>query len=127
MAPRKKSNRKEIYDIATGNRIELPEDDRRSEMAAAILTGNGLAIEEDPEVEKELDGGFMDALRKLTDGAVDMEKLENDRIGRALRNDPKLNAEDIMEREYPELVRYPDPTGFLKAILTELIMQRRWR
>lgn len=98
----KKNNKKVLYDIATGKPIELPEDDKRSDMVGALMTGAGL----------ELDQAFVDSLGTPA---------------KLAKCDPRCNAEQVMAMDYPELVRSPDPTGFLKAILTELIMQRMWR
>ena len=44
-----KKPKKEIYDIAAGHKVELT-DDKRSEMAAALLTGTGLAVEGNEEL-----------------------------------------------------------------------------
>lgn len=105
----KKTNKKVLYDIKTGTRMELPEDDKRSDMVAELMTGTGIAVEENQAV---LDQAFVDSL-----GTPD----------NLAKCDPKRNAEQVMAMDYPELVRSPDPIGLLKAILTELIMQRMWR
>jgi len=105
----KKNNKKVLYDIVTGSPIELPEDDKRSDTVGALMTGAGLAVEENQAV---LDQAFVDSLGTPA---------------KLAKCDPRRNAEQVMAMDYPELVRSPDPTGFLKAILTELIMQRMWR
>lgn len=96
----KKSNKKVLYDVKTGTKVELPEDDKRSDMVSALLTGTGIMIEHDDAVSQQIES--------VESEQIDVHKL----------------IDQELEHEYPEHVKYPTATGLLQCILRELIRQR---
>jgi len=89
-----KKKPKKYFDILTGNEIEVPEE----------------------AVKTEKDMAAPDLLEPLFDQATARVKLS------ASGNPPTV--EDVLQREYPEVLRHPDPLNVQTAILRELIRMR---
>lgn len=100
MATRKKP--KKYFDIVTGNEIELPEE--------AVKTEKDIAT---PDL---LEPHFDTATAGEDKMAIDTVKLS------ASGNPPTV--EEVLQREYPEVLRHPDPLNVQIAILRELIRMR---
>jgi hypothetical protein len=96
----KKSNKKVLYDITTGTKVELPDDDKRSEMVSALLTGTGVMVEHNDAVSQQIE-------------SVESEQTDVNKL-----------IDQELEHEYHEHVKYPTSTGLLQCILRELIRQR---
>ena len=83
-----KKPKKELYDIATGNKVELPGDDKRSEMAAALLTGTGLAVEGNEEL-----------INSIESEPVDVDAIMMQEYGKVLREPCSLELLKCILRE----------------------------
>jgi len=100
MPPKKKP--KKYFDIVTGNEIEVPEE----------------------SVKTEKDMATPDLLEPHFDTAVSGEdKMATAKVKLSASGNPPT-VEDVLQREYPEVLRHPDPLNVQTAILRELIRMR---
>lgn len=97
MATRKKP--KKYFDIVTGNEIEMPEE--------AVKTEKDIAT---PDLLQPIIG--------LT------RNPDADLFYAPPREDRPPTVEEVLQREYPDVLRQPEPINVQIAILKELIRMR---